>query len=349
MHGWNAALLRSEPTMGKRGGQSGSETVHGDEPIVVLAGKEAYLQRMYLRTVEEAVARRTGQEVETVRFDGDDAELADVLDEIRSVGLLQQHKLVVVDQADALITNHRGRLERYAERPSTTGTLVLRPSSWATNTRLHKAVEKTGKVFRCDPPRPDQVAPWVEKRAANAHGRPIEKDAAALLAQRVGTDLLRIDNELAKVACAGEATEPIRRGEVETLVPTSSEESAWAIQDALLSGDPSRAVGKLDELLSVARQPDALIGRAMADLLRNLHHAATLLERDTGEEAIARKLRIFSSRRRAFFRAARRLGRPTAARLFGRAVDLDARAKRGYGEVRRNLERLAVEVTQALR
>jgi DNA polymerase III delta subunit len=66
--------------------------------IVVLHGKEAFLRTRYTQDLEEALAEKYGQ-IDRFVFDGETARLSDVLDEIRTYGLLQQHKLVILDHA----------------------------------------------------------------------------------------------------------------------------------------------------------------------------------------------------------------------------------------------------------
>src|SRR5688572_30933301 len=101
-----------------KGGTSGQSALAasfaGDEKFVVLHGPEAFLQGELTGRLRRAIEEHAG-EVETVHFDGQRAPLADVLDELRSFGLMQQHKLVAVSDADDFVKNHRDALGRYAD------------------------------------------------------------------------------------------------------------------------------------------------------------------------------------------------------------------------------------------
>src|SRR5689334_6421379 len=114
--------------MAKRASSSKSGP-SADTRILVLYGPEEMQKRQALADLRAALAGKDG-EVETVNFDGKSAALADVFDELRSMSLMQNPKIVLVDDADVFVTAHREPLERYAANPSDTATLVLRSTKW---------------------------------------------------------------------------------------------------------------------------------------------------------------------------------------------------------------------------
>ncbi|MEO1279018.1 MAG: hypothetical protein AAFV77_08685, partial [Planctomycetota bacterium] len=168
----------------------------GSERVVIMKGPDAFLRQHYLERLAEALGKATGLEVNTIRFDGETAELADVLDECRSPGLLPVHKLVVVDNAAKFVREStRPGLEKYADAPDDRATLVLRSETWRPG-RLDKAVEKVGKVMSCDAVGPQQAAQWATGRAKGFHKVMLKADAAQLLVDSVGVDLARLDAEI---------------------------------------------------------------------------------------------------------------------------------------------------------
>ena len=70
--------------------------------IIVLSGQNLLKIREWTRQLVEVLNERYG-EIQRFDFDGAQVEAAEVLDELRSYGLLQQHKLVVLDKADQWI------------------------------------------------------------------------------------------------------------------------------------------------------------------------------------------------------------------------------------------------------
>ena len=65
-------------------------------PVVVLHGPETFLIEEYTRRLSAGLEKLHG-EFEQFVFDGASCSLSAVLDELRSYGLMQSHKLVVIN------------------------------------------------------------------------------------------------------------------------------------------------------------------------------------------------------------------------------------------------------------
>ncbi|MGD1916229.1 MAG: DNA polymerase III subunit delta [Phycisphaerales bacterium] len=326
----------------------------GSERVVIMKGPDAFLRQHYLERLAEALGKATGLDLNTIRFDGETAELADVLDECRSPGLLPVHKLVVVDNAAKFVREStRPGLEKYADAPDDRVTLVLRSEAWRPG-RLDRAVEKVGKVMSCDAVGPQQAAQWATGRAKGFHKVMLKADAAQLLVDSVGVDLARLDAELAKLATdadesGGELPE-VGIDLVRTHVRATREaETPWPLQDEILSGDPARALAYIELWMGNAPRDQAVPAMwACVDLTRVLATAARMAGAGTPEGAIAKKLKLWPAHRGgAVVRAARALGPARAAKLHQRACEADAAIKRG-AHSRRTLETLCVEIASGL-
>ena len=120
--------------------------------IYVIAGKDESLVaarfQELLDTLLPAEQRMTG----LFSVDGDEAAIAEVLDELRTTPFLTDRRIVAVRGADGFVSKHRERLERYFERPAATGVLVLTVSSWDARTRLAKMLPKVGELISLIPP-----------------------------------------------------------------------------------------------------------------------------------------------------------------------------------------------------
>lgn len=346
--------------------------------ILILHGKERFLQDEYLKKLREALAEEHGAgRVDTVRFDGSQGSriLADVLDECRSQGLMQQHKIVVVDNADQLVkagdddapapavpragkrrirAPHSARelLEAYAEDPSDSATLVLRADTWRPG-NLDKAVERVGAVRKCEPPSEDKAITWAQARAKARHQTSIDAPTAAMLVETVGADLGRIDTELEKLALsAGGEGQPITAALVESMVGTTRKEAFWSIQAALLSGDPGAALTQLRDLIEVSRHDPVPITFSFVDLARKVHLAARGRAQGVSDNRILGALRLFgpgANELGAGVLRAAAAGPARAARLLAEAVGTDAANKSGLGDPVRNLERLVMRFHDLLR
>ncbi|MFG0330589.1 MAG: DNA polymerase III subunit delta [Phycisphaerales bacterium] len=337
--------------MARRGGgkkKAATPTLDDGLRALILHGKENYLRVEYLRQLRDNIAEKRG-EVDVIHFDGATATLADVLDEARSFGLMQQYKIVVLDDADQFlrIEEHRRKLERYMESPSEHATLVLRAETWRPG-KLDKLVEKVGGAVKCELRSSDEAIAFCRKRCPKRFDCEIDADAAGLLVERVGASLSRLDAELARLSMMAEPGSPIDRSLIQREVGLSREEQAWEVQSALVCGDAAFALDKIRELVTVAKQPPVLIGYFITDLARKLYAASRLRADGMNDAAIAAELGLRWRAKTMVLENSRGVRPEAFADVLRDAVEIDVRNKSGLGNAERSLELLAVRFLTAL-
>jgi len=359
-------------TTSRAGADSGPTA---DHRIVLLHGPEAFLREEGTRSLIGALEQKFG-EIEIFRFDGQTISAADVLDELRSYGLIQRHKLVILDFADQFLAakdedeeeteapkekargakpskvrTNRELLGEYADRPVPDATLLLRAETWRPG-NLDKKIAAIGWIAKCEAIDASAAAAWCVARAQHDHQAKLARDAASLLVERLGSDLVRLDTELAKLATFVGAGAAIDVAAVRELVGPSREEEAWAIQSAILAGSPSRALRTLHEIVALARtqsSQEVLVAWSISDLLRKLHAAARLLRQRVPPASIRSQLRLFGPGSDRLIDVASRRPPSHYAELLHEALESDRRTKSGLGRAERNLEVLTVRVADTLR
>lgn len=308
--------------------------------IVVLHGKDAFLRIDSTARIRAALAAEHG-EIDVISFDGTNAAVADVLDECRSFGLMQQHKLVVVDNADQFVKeDSRPLMERYAQSPCDDATLLLRSERWNRG-KLDKLIDAVGLVQPCEGVGAREAASWIVRNCHARHGTKIDRGAAQLLVDRLGPDLGRIDSELGKLAVtAGELITPEL---VTEMVGVTRQEDPWSIQAVLLSGDPNAILHHLRLVLENApRDAHIPVIFAYSDLAKKLHGMAVASSQRMPPQAAAGALKLWGPARNALMQIAPQL-RPARTRALLRAcVEADRGLKSGLGQPRRVLERLGL-------
>ena len=315
--------------------------------VVVLHGKDAFLRLDVTARIRQALAAEHG-EVDVIAFDGQSAQVADVLDECRSFGLMQQHKLIVVDNADQLVKEDaRPLMERYAEKPCEDATLLLRSERWNPG-NLDKRIAQIGVVCKCDGLGQSDAIRWITSECKPRHGVAIARPAAELLVARLGVDLGRIDSELGKLAVG--AGQQITPELVVELVGVTRQEDPWSIQSVLLSGDPRAIVRQLRLVLDNApRDAHIPVIFAYSDLARKLHGIAVATEQRMNLHAAAGKLRLWGAAKDAILGIAPRLRPRTTRALLRACVEADQGLKSGLGEPTRVLERLGLRFASLAR
>jgi len=313
--------------------------------VVLLVGSDSFIAGEHTLALKEKLLAKHG-EMDVLAFDGQNANLAEVLDECRSFGLMQQHKMVVVDNADQFVKDlNRPLVERYTQDPSAGATLVLRATKWHKG-KLDEMIEEVGTIITCDEVDEPTAVNWAMKRAEKRHSAKIDLKAAQALVERVGTELGRIDCELAKLAVAGDKAGVITTALVAEFVGRSREEEVWGIQSTLVSGDAAQAVAHVRDLIEVSRQPTIMIFWAMTDLARKLHGAARGIRAGVNPFALVGVLKLFGPSKDIILRTAGKIDPNAAADLFDACVKADVRQKTGLGEPERSAEILAMKFAE---
>jgi DNA polymerase-3 subunit delta len=300
-----------------------------EDRVVLLQGKELFLRTEYTEHLRRLLKAAHG-DCEFVKFDGATAAPAEVLDECRSFGLMATHKLVVVDDADLMLNQDtRPMFERYCDSPSDQATLVLRASTWRPG-NLDKAIDKVGLVIKCDEIDTASAGKWVVRRAEKTHGVRLDPPAAAMLIDRTGTDLGRLDGELAKLAASAGPGGTITTQLITELVGLTREQEAWAIQSLLLSGDAPRMLKELRVIMgNGSKDVGVPVSFACCDLARKLMGAAEGMAQGAPPGKITKDLGLWGGSDRPIMDAARRLGPARARELFDAAIAVDAGIKSG--------------------
>jgi len=308
----------------------------------------------YTSDFESAIAEEFG-DVDRVVFDGATTDLATILDEVRTFDLMMRHKLVVVDNADVFLvtkdsvkTSNRQALERYAESPVQSATLLLRAPTWRPG-KLDKAVAKVGIVVKLQNLNELDSIRWCVGRCGKEHGCTLEAQAAQFLVQRIGVSLTRLDTELGKLSAKVAPETKITKADVAEMVGLSREEQAWEIQSIILSGNSGAAMTKLGELLDVSRQPKELLMWSVVDLTRRLSAASTMMQNGLSAGDIRKNLKLFGDGGNRILQLAKQRTPSELANLFTEAVAVDARTRSGLLDGRRGLELITLRVCREIK
>jgi DNA polymerase-3 subunit delta len=285
--------------------------------VLLLTGPEDMLKRQHLDDLRQALEKAHG-ELHLASFDGKTATLAEVLDELRTFSMMQQYKLVIVDDADQFVKETtRPGLERYAQAPVDNATLVLRSEKWNAG-KLDKLIEKVGAKIKCEHLSAAEARHWLIHRSEKTHQRKIEPRAAELLVQRMGASLHKLDSELGKLALMVEPSEPISAALIEQVVGRAGDEQAYVVQEAILQALTSgrrgsmtpggAAIVSIHELIDISGQPKELVGYFVADLMRKLCLASMLKRQGASDFEVGKELRLWGGRERLLLNLLRKLG-----------------------------------------
>jgi DNA polymerase-3 subunit delta len=134
----------------------------------------------------------------------------------------------------------------------------------STNSKWYKAIDEAGVTVQIWPVNADELPRWLERRA-RAINLSIDRDALALLAERVEGNLLAAVQELEKLRLlAGDS--PVSARQVADAVANNARFNLFALLDVALAGRPEDSLRMLHGLRSEGAQPATLLWGLVREL-----------------------------------------------------------------------------------
>ncbi len=337
-------------------------------PVMVVAGEDLFQRNQHLAEIQVAALGEGDPGMGLIRIDPAQhggGTMAVILDECRTGSMFAPKKLVIVDPADPLfkktdeddaplvrgerpqLTN-REMLENYIESPCDTAVLVLVCETWLKTTRIHKSLDKLGAVRWAQPIKDFQVPPWIIRQAREVYGKSIDAAATERLADLIGADLQRLDNELAKLSLYEPDSPAISVKAVDSLVGFQHEQQIWDMINALAAKDSQTALRKIDELWQLDPNIKYTVAGAVFFWLNQVLRARELVERRLPDGAIAAQLKLWPQERAQKVLSVARSWSPESAGCWSQAMlQMDIANKTSLGEPRMNLEKFVVQFCTA--
>jgi DNA polymerase-3 subunit delta len=279
------------------------------KPVYVLVGDEEYLRDSHRRSIVAQAVGEGDPQMCVTSFDAT-APLTDVLDELRTPPFLAGRRVVIVEDADALLSakkdtdepepsedkarprgkpppTNRELLERYLANPSATGTLILMARSFASTTRLHKAVRKIGQIIDCNLSEEQDLSAWIHE-AAQGRGKKIDEDAAGLLGQWVGRDLAGLDAQIEKLCLYALDRPSITEADVAALVAATAGAGAFELTNCITAGDTAAALRALGGSVTKRGEEFRTLGMIAWHLRRALTAQQAIKSGTRPEQALPR-------------------------------------------------------------
>lgn len=208
-------------------------------------------------------------------------------------------------------------------------------------TRL-KTYEKAGEVVPSPAPsKPGDVTGWVVQRAKKQK-LPLDREAAAYLAEVFGSDLAGIAGELNKLALLDG---PFGRELVQRVVGREPPGDSFAMLGAATAGRPAEALLQLRRLLTSGEDPFKLMGAVVWQYSLVARMVALMGEEGRVNETVAaQRLGVKPFPAKKALEVARRLNEAKIRAHLGRILEADLAMKRGL-DATVTLERLIVQLS----
>lgn len=199
-------------------------------------------------------------------------------------------RLVVVEGVETWRAPDVEAVEAYLADASPGAVLALWAREAPKSGSLATLAGRRGQVLSYEVPRPRSPSAWVAGEFKRL-GIEVDADAARVLVEIVGGDVLVLASEIEKIATwAGDR--PVGVGEIESLAVPAREVEAWAVTDAWGARDLPAALAACEASLE-QRDPFS-IAVALASHVGRVRTAQVLAEEGLGAREVAKRLGLRS-------------------------------------------------------
>jgi DNA polymerase-3 subunit delta len=249
---------------------------HPPAAVNVLMGDESFLRGLVLAKLREHLAAGR-DDIQLTTFEPK-TPWRDVNDELSTGSLFGGggKRLVMIEDADSFVTEHRAKLEDCVAKPKSTAVLILAVDSWPSNTKLYKAIDAGGLQIQCGVPTsarskdPDisKISKWLIAWGKAEHNIVLEGAAADELVQIVGPHLGVMNQDLAKLALYVKPGGKVSPTLVKEVVGGWRMRTAWQMLDDVANGKAAAGLTQLDHLIRSGSEPIAIFGQISWSLRR---------------------------------------------------------------------------------
>jgi DNA polymerase-3 subunit delta len=313
-------------------------------PFYVLAGDEEFLKHQVRTELSARLLEGTDPSFALAAYPGDTAQWPAVRAELHTLPFLAPRRVVIIEQADGFVTEHRPALEAYLAKPAP-GVLILDVRTWAATTKLAKATPDAATVL-CKAPKPAQLPAWCSQRAESAYAKKMPLAAAQLLVRLTEPSLALLEQELAKLAAYVGDAQTISAADVDRVVSRSREAQTFTIFDAIGRGQAAEALTILQKLFADGADPIRLLG-AFSWQLTRLAKAHRLMTHGLSASQALTEVGAHSFYQASWEQQLRHLGRSRLEKLYDWLVEIDLGMKGNSTlPMTEQLERLVVKLVQ---
>lgn len=316
------------------------------KPIYVIAGKEESLVNEECRRMLDELVEPSQRATGLFNADPKEVTAADILDELRTAPFLTDKRVVVIKGADDFVSQNRELLEKYFDNPCPTGIFILTVNSWPSNTKLARKLPKVGKLISVAQPKAWQLPSRLMQYASDAYSKNLSKDAAGLLTELVGDDLVRLYGEIDKLALFADSEKKITTGHVEKLIGHNRIFGAFEVIDKCLAGNAGAAVERLRNMFASDRSTEFKVVGAFAFHFRRMFNARVLLDEGVRPDAIAKKLQIWGNKD-SFFSQLRKMSLEQIGDGIQELAEIDYAIKTGRTTPQVAIEQLVLTLASA--
>ncbi|WP_396166078.1 DNA polymerase III subunit delta [Flavobacterium sp.] len=210
------------------------------KPIYFLCGEETYYIDRISDLIESSVLTEDEKSFNQVVLYGRDTTVEEIVSTAKRFPMMADYQVVIVKEAQNLSKTF-DKFESYALNPQLTTILVFayrdKPDG---RKKIFKTIKDKGVWFESKKLYDNQVPDWIVK-VLKGQNYGIEPKAAAMLAEFLGTDLAKINNELEKLKIVFPEGHIFTPKNIEENIGFSKDYNVFELKSALATRNQQKA------------------------------------------------------------------------------------------------------------
>lgn len=294
-------------------------------PVYLLQGEEPWYIDQISDLIEDNVLDENEKEFNQMVFYGRDSSVQQIVDAARRYPMMANHMVIIVKEAQDL--KKIEDLATYCQKPTPTTILVLCHKHRKVDGRraLAGAVKKTGVLFEAKQLYENQLPEWIRQHIEDK-GYSITPNAVMMMAENIGTNLSKIDNETQKLLVNLPAGGKITEALVEQNIGISKDYNVFELTKAIGQRNQLKAI---QIILYFADNPNdhpmVLLTGALTNYFLKIIKAHALQGKDT--KTIASVLEVNPFFVQEYTSAARNYTLPQVKQIINLLKQYDLRSK----------------------
>jgi DNA polymerase-3 subunit delta len=311
-------------------------------PVYLFLGESVLLIEEAWRGLLEKIVPESARAFNGERWAAKDHSMAEVANLLSGMPMFGSKRLLMVRSIEDWPKDQRKALENYLARPNAHACLVLTAAKRKGLESLESAVSAVGKMIHFQGPSEKDAPRWLVDRAKKL-GKQLSPQAALLLLERVGLDLLILERELEKLCLyTGER----RKIEPDDVAQVSSAQRTFTVFELLRyvgQKQSGKALASLKSLLLAGESPLGVLA-LLARQIRMVWQVKDGLEQGVSLEALTRTLHLPGFVLRDYARQAAVFSEPRLARIHQIIRETDSALKGSGAPPERLMELLIIDL-----
>ncbi len=232
--------------------------VNPKSSVTLFIGKDAYLKEKAIKEMASSILGKSSKRLDFKVFSGGETEAREVVDYAATFPFSSASRFIVIRDFDEFSPEDRACLIAYLKKPSNTASIAI---DTANDFILKEdpTLKKFVTIISIGDLTDEELFSWI-KKAASSRGKQIEDDAAEILKELKGGDLLSLTQEIEKLAAFTGKSKSIKVSDVESAVGRSVVSSIFDLGRVICDKNTHKALELASGLILSGKKTHEIIG-----------------------------------------------------------------------------------------